>query len=118
MNGRAYGRGFCFETHRFQYFNANRLLFILLFTRMRSFRYAKSGQANVFAGMIRMVRSVGAADTGTLTDVTLQIAEKLKQLSAGQLYLTTRKLSLRIQRPICRRSNVSTFEYTATSKES
>jgi uncharacterized tellurite resistance protein B-like protein len=41
------------------------------------------GGRDTLPDMIRMVRAVGIADTGTLTDDTYQVIERLKQMSAG-----------------------------------
>jgi len=45
-------------------------------------RTVNLGGRDTLPDMIRMVSAVGKADTGTVTDDTLQIIEKLKQLNA------------------------------------
>jgi len=45
-------------------------------------RTVNLGGRDVLPDMIHMVRAVGMADTGTMTDDTTHIIEKLKQLSA------------------------------------
>ncbi|MHA7773137.1 TerB family tellurite resistance protein [Roseibium sp. M-1] len=45
-------------------------------------RTVNLGGRDTLPDMIRMVRAVGMADTGTMTDDTAQVIEKLKQLNA------------------------------------